>query len=129
MLFMWLKYISSDRLVIRLINRSEDITCSAFKSFLSLSLISFPPRRNPNPYPPAFPYFLSSHFPPSFSFPYFTLSVPTRSQPSPICPNSPGRTPLFTMKCSQRNVCHSRTHQPRARISNLYKSWTCGSSI
>lgn len=51
-----------------------------------------------------------------------------RSPQSPIYPSFPGRTPLFTPKCSQRNVCPSRSLLTLPLISRLFRSWTCGSS-
>lgn len=52
-----------------------------------------------------------------------------RSLLRPTCPSSPGRTPLFMLKCSRRSVCPNRSPPSRLWVSNLFRSWTCGNSI
>lgn len=72
-------------------------------------------------------HFLFFHVHLSLSF-LFSLCLPKRSQQSPICPSCPGRTLLFTLKCSQGNACRSRSRPALPQVSSLFRSWTCGSS-
>lgn len=53
-----------------------------------------------------------------------------RSRLSRICPSCPGRTPLFTPRCSRRSVSLSLSPSLLAplQVKSPFRSWSCGSS-
>lgn len=54
-----------------------------------------------------------------------------RFRQSRTCPSCPGRTPLFTPRCSRRSASLSLSMSLPAllRVNSPFRSWSCGSSI